>query len=318
MIMKDSQIADVLSLLGEDVSRQILDHFDEAERARLEPYLNASPSQLQSAVERFKALQEFEAYMQFAMSSGIVQPRLHVAETGQDEDEPDPLPTVISPKSLENPLQGLQKLSPYQLGRALEHEQSRTVAILLGQLPAKVGAEVLSTFPEERRALVVRDLSKALPVPPMLVDRIARTTLQRAAVQPPVPPDRRDNFDRLAEVLREMPKPMRMKTLKEIGKDDLETSKSLSRRLYRFEDLIEIDSGRIKQMLGEVDATVLATALFQAPEAITQAIMGNLSKRARQSLQEEMQFQSQVPEARLQQAREAIVDVIARLDMEQE
>ncbi|MCA9063403.1 MAG: hypothetical protein KDA96_10100, partial [Planctomycetaceae bacterium] len=48
------------------------------------------------------------------------------------------------------------------------------------------------------------------------------------------------------------------------------------------------------------------------------AILCNLSRRARQTIEEELQFQSHVPESRVRQCREMIAEIIARIDQESE
>ncbi len=103
-----------------------------------------------------------------------------------------------------------------------------------------------------------------------------------------------------------------------IEEEDQEMSQALLKKLYRFDDLISLDGRVIQQVLGEVDGTTLTTAMFQAPPEIVDAILGNLSKRARQSIEEELAFQSHVPESRVTAARESVTEVIARLDQENE
>ena len=51
---------------------------------------------------------------------------------------------------------------------------------------------------------------------------------------------------------------------------------------------------------------------------VTEAVFSNLSKRARQTIEEEMQFMSGVQESRILQARNSIAEIIARIDMESE
>jgi len=74
----------------------------------------------------------------------------------------------------------------------------------------------------------------------------------------------------------------------------------------------------VQRVLGEIDSTNLTTALFNAPQDVTDAVFANLSKRARQTIEEEMQFMSNVSESRIQQARDSIAEVIAKIDMESE
>ncbi len=62
----------------------------------------------------------------------------------------------------------------------------------------------------------------------------------------------------------------------------------------------------------------LTTALFGAEEAIVDAIMENLSRRARLTIEEELQFMTRVPESKVTSARETVAELIAKIDQEGE
>jgi flagellar motor switch protein FliG len=103
-----------------------------------------------------------------------------------------------------------------------------------------------------------------------------------------------------------------------IEEQDPDLAKSLLTRIYRFDDITALNKAVVQRVLGEVDSTNLTTALFGAEESVKDAIFANLSKRARQTIEEEMQFMTNVSETRIQQARDAIAEVIAKIDMESE
>ena len=103
-----------------------------------------------------------------------------------------------------------------------------------------------------------------------------------------------------------------------IEEQDPDLAKSLLTRIYRFDDITALNKSVVQRVLGEVDSTNLTTALFGADESVKEAIFSNLSKRARQTIEEEMQFMTNVAESRIQQARDAIAEVIAKIDMESE
>ena len=84
--------------------------------------------------------------------------------------------------------------------------------------------------------------------------------------------------------------------------------------LYQFEDLLLIEDRSIQKLLAEIDSKTLGLALKDAPQEISEKVMGNLSKRARESLTEEISFLGLVPSAELQRAQKAVVEVIQRLD----
>ena len=238
------------------------------------------------------------------------------AEHGSDlEDSMAATQTI--PMS-DDPLKDLETLSVHQIAQALGSEQSRTTAMLLSNLPAKLTGDILNLLKAEYQKLVMKELTKEQHAPAILVDRIARATFLRARQFSAEPPDTRNHADRVAEVLRSVPKAGRRNMLAAIEEQDPDLAKSLLTRIYRFDDITALNKAVVQRVLGEVDSTNLTTALFGAEESVKDAIFANLSKRARQTIEEEMQFMTNVSEARILQARDTIAEVIAKIDMESE
>jgi len=217
-----------------------------------------------------------------------------------------------------DPMQDLQLLSVHQLAQALGSEQARTTAILLSHLPARLTGDVLNLLKPDYQKHVMIELTKDQHAPAVLVERIARATVARARQLPAEAPDTRDHADRIAEVLRSVPKAGRRNMLAAIEEQDPELAKSLLTRIYRFDDIVGLNKMVVQRILGEIDSVNLTTALYGAAEEIRDAIFANLSKRARQTIEEEMQFMTSVAESRIQQARNSIAEIIAKIDMESE
>lgn len=218
----------------------------------------------------------------------------------------------------DDPLVALASLSIHQIAAALESEQARTSAILLSNIPARLTGEVLNLLKPDYQKLVMKELTKEQHAPPVLVERIARATFARASQMPSEPPDSRDHADKVAEMLRSVPKAGRRNMLAAIEEQNPELAKSLLTRIYRFDDITSLGKTVVQRVLGEVDSTNLTTALCGAPEDVKDAIFVNLSKRARQTIEEEMQFMTNVAESRIRQARDSIAEIIAKIDMEGE
>lgn len=238
------------------------------------------------------------------------------AEHGTDSED-SMTATQTIPMS-DNPLKDLETLSVHQISQALGSEQPRTTAMLLSNLPAKLTGDVLNLLKLDYQKSVMKELTKEQHAPAILVDRIARATFLRARQFSAEPPDTRNHADRVAEVLRSVPKAGRKNMLAAIEEQDPDLAKSLLTRIYRFDDITALNKSVVQRVLGEVDSTNLTTALFGADDSVKEAIFSNLSKRARQTIEEEMQFMTNVSESRIQQARDAIAEVIAKIDMESE
>ena len=243
------------------------------------------------------------------------------AEQANAEQGSDPEDSMTATQTIpmsDNPLKDLETLSVHQIAQALGSEQSRTTAMLLSNLPAKLTGDILNLLKLDYQKLVMKELTKEQHAPAILVDRIARATFLRARQFSAEPPDTRNHADRVAEVLRSVPKAGRRNMLAAIEEQDPDLAKSLLTRIYRFDDIAALNKSVVQRVLGEVDSTNLTTALFGADDSVKDAIFANLSKRARQTIEEEMQFMTNVSETRIQQARDAIAEVIAKIDMESE
>ncbi|MCA9033767.1 MAG: hypothetical protein KDA91_01495 [Planctomycetaceae bacterium] len=328
---RQRQTIELLQLLGDDVAEAVLAQLNPSKASVIREGISKPPGEVLFRPKRQRAiLDEFDEFFQFALRAGLqklyekpADDELSDTENGKgsgdgesDDESAEPGPPVFELTG--DPIVDLRSLSISQLGQALETEQPRTSAILLANLEPKLAADTLSVLPDDYRQSVVKELSREQHAPQILVERIARATLQRGRSLSPEPPDRREHVDRLADVLRSVPKNQRMAMVNAIEEQDAELHKALMKKMYRFDDLLNLDGKLIQRILGEIDGTTLTTALFNAPANIRESVLTNLSRRARQSIEEEMEFMTQVPESRIREARESVAEVIARVDQETE
>ena len=325
MLERDQQAVELLKLLEDDAAEAVLQHLPEEIAAGVREQMTSSEEELEPQ-DKKSVIRDFEAFFEFAKRA--IEAHLTPAETSDEKAESDledeagsPAPAAPYSKNfrpVSAAMADLESLTIYQLSGALETEQPRTVAILLNSLNPEQSASVLSQLSDEHRAKVVWQLSRDQDAPQVLVDRIARATMDRGKTLPEEAPDRRDQVERLAEVMREVPKQYRRDMLTAIEEEDEETAGALKKHLYRFEDIASMESYAIQQILGDIDATTLTTAMFGASDDIKDAILDNLSRRARQTIEEELAFQTRVPDSRVKEARESVAELIAKTEQEGE
>jgi flagellar motor switch protein FliG len=203
-----------------------------------------------------------------------------------------------------------------RLALALGDEHPRTVALVLSQMEPDPAGMVLKRLSPEMRRAVSLQLGKDINVNLDLVGRIVRTVLAkcRSLAETPPPAPSTNRFKRMAEMLRCLDKPERMEILVALEQNDAEAAAEVKEFLYSFDDLVLVEDRSMQKLLAEIDAKSLATALKGAADAIRQKVSSNLSKRARETLNEEMELLGTVPATTIQQAQKAVVDVIQRLD----
>jgi flagellar motor switch protein FliG len=199
----------------------------------------------------------------------------------------------------------------------LQGEHPRGVATVLSCLDPSRAGETLMRLPPEVRKEVFPRLKPTAGQLNDLALRIVRAVVakSRAAAAAPEQPDGDDKAQMMADMLRSMDRNDRSDLMNALTERDEALAAAVRERLYVFDDLGAIEGQSMQKLLAEIDAKTLAVALQNAPEIIFDKVMTNLSKRARESLKEEMSFLEATPAVQVQQARKSVVDVIQRMDL---
>src|SRR5207244_7588272 len=96
---------------------------------------------------------------------------------------------------------------------------------------------------------------------------------------------------------------------------DAAVAEEIKNLLYRFDDVLRIDNRSMQKVLMDIDTKTLAIALRGVSEEIKEKFLANLSKRAQDNLQEEMELTPFVPKDQVEDAQKNIVVVVQRLDL---
>lgn len=241
------------------------------------------------------------------------------ASSAQRATAPPAPKATVPPPDLDafgDPVSALRDLPVPQLATALTGEQGRTVALVLDCLEATPAGEVLKRLPAELRREASMHLGRAPNVSLPLLQRVARALMQkcRAANAGPTPQNGNARIQKLADMLRLLPKADRMEVLAAMEQHDGATAALIKDLLYTFDDLLNIEDRSIQKLLADIDSKALATALKGASQEIMEKVSANLSKRAKERLQEEMELLGFVSAAQVAQAQQTVVAAIQRLD----
>lgn len=307
--------------LPPETAEQVLAELGSANGQRLRTELAKPSKQAESPEEFNEIVREFEELLRQPAdappSPQAPTPRQLAAyrppsdpEWAADEEATPSLPPLPS-----DPVRALNVLPLELLIAVLDGEQPHTISMVLNCLPPEKAGDVLKQFaPEMRRDVSVR-LSRISESPPELLNRIVRALVQKSrtiAGKRDTSADAR--CEKMAGMLRCLEKSERSEVLTALEEQEPEIGRRVKEMLYQFEDLLRIHDRSMQRLLAEIDSKTLSTALKGATEEIAAKVMNNLSKRARETLKEEMEFLGMVPIAQVRQAQKALVDVIQRLD----
>lgn len=296
-----------LRMLSPEAAQQVLARMSPALADQLRESLLDSPLKI---ADGRKAISKYEEMLSLLDRSGAPILELYRGHQEAAEESAREQAAGATSATGDTPLEQLESLSCFQIANALRPEQPRITAMLLNELSPNMAADILALLPEEQQSQVVIEFSSNQPSPPMLVERIIRATLNRGLSMPSDPPDDREQIDRLAEMLREVPKKSRSRMISSIAEEDEDLKERLMAKLYSFEDLPSLDTHVRQKILSQVDTTTLVTALFKADSEIIDSVFSVMSSRARASMEEEMEFQTRVSEEKVEAARVALVGIM--------
>jgi flagellar motor switch protein FliG len=308
---KETELTELLSLLGDDVAEAVRAHLPDESRAVISR-LSAGEGGVVSGRRRTRLLGEFERFLQFVLAQSP-QDRT-VQHESVDKSAADQDLDALG----DDPLGVLRRVSPERFAQCVRGEHPRTIAVALDCLPPARVAELLGKLAPEVCPDVVKELGKGVKILPQVQSRLVSALARKIREQPTEKPREDDHLKRLAEVVRAADRAQRRMLVDALREQDEAAAQRLTDLLYRFEDLMTLEDRAIQQILGQVDVSTLAAAMTGAEATISERVLKNLSRRAADMLKEELQFAGRTPASRIEQARDAVAKLIAKTEQEAE
>ena len=104
--------------------------------------------------------------------------------------------------------------------------------------------------------------------------------------------------------------------LEGIEKEDPKLALSIRNLMFTFEDLLTVPEAGIRELLGQMDKKMLATALRGASDELKNYIFKSMSSRAVEMLKEDMEVLGPVRSREVAQAQQEILNLARRLESE--
>jgi flagellar motor switch protein FliG len=215
-------------------------------------------------------------------------------------------------------MQRLAELEPRQLFNLLKHEQPQTIALVSSYLPATKASKMLRHYGDELRQQVVERLATLSPTSPEALERIAAILLQKAGPMESKCLAQRGGLKAAATVLNAFDKRTSQELITSIEERNPELGQAIRQNMFIFEDLERLEQPALQRMLREVDLRDLAIALKRTSEPLRAKLLGCISKRAAETVLEEMSFLNSVKSREVEAAQVRIITTLRRLEAEGE
>ena len=118
----------------------------------------------------------------------------------------------------------------------------------------------------------------------------------------------------LVEILNSVDRTTEKNIISDLEKTQPELAEVIKANLFVFEDIVTLDKSSIQRVLREVDNEQLVLALKGASEEVSTVVYANLSKRAADTVREDIEFMGPVRLSTVEEAQHKIVGVIRKLE----
>ena len=312
---KRQKLAGLLVVLGKDMAAQVLNDFDErdveeisTEMARIEFVTLDAQRAL---------LKEFTSVTVDAVTSAAGGPQFakDVLERSIGSYKANELINRIAPNKARNvDISVLRDIQPRQLINLLRKEQIQTWALVLSYLDPARCAEVISLLNTDFRTDIVERIASMEPTSSVVVEQVLTHIKHRVAMKNNVSVTSSGGARILAEVINELDDAISKQILSGLEERNPDLARNIQKLLFVFEDIGGMDKTTMARVLREVDYHQLAVALKTASERLRAAVLGSLSKRAADGLQEEIQYMPPVRLADVEEAQDKIIEVVRELE----
>ncbi len=207
-----------------------------------------------------------------------------------------------------------RKTDPLQLLKTIVNEHPQTIALILCFLQSDKSAQIISGLPEDIKADVAYRIATMNKTSPKVIKQVEQILDKKLSNVLDGNFESYGGIKTLVEILNSANRGTEKSILESLEQEDADLAEEIKDSMFVFEDIINLDSIYVQRVLRDVDNSDLALALKGASKDVADHIYTNISKRAAETLREDIEFMGPVRITAVEEAQHKIVGIIRRLD----
>lgn len=266
--------------------------------------------------ERKKVLEEFSnlATAHRYISEGGFEYAKKLIEKALPMEEARKIVETLEQTLRSEPFDFLRKVPAETSLAFIQSENPQTIALILTHLPPTQAAEILAGLPLQKRVETVKRIATIEQTDPQIIANIEKvlekkfiSTYKQLGIE-------KEGIKIAAEILNRTDRSTEKSILEKLEEESPELTVAIRRNMFVFEDIVLVDDKGIQNLLKEIDIKQLAVALKVASDEVKQKFYKNMSKRAVELLNDEIQYLGPVRLSEVENTQQQIVDKIRHLE----
>jgi flagellar motor switch protein FliG len=316
---KTQKLAALLVMLGPESAGQILKQFQPREIeavSREMARFNLITHQQQQEI-----LQEFSEVAVAASTSifaGVEVTRNTLERALGSFKASDVMGRVVSTRAPLGAMQTIADMDPRHIFNLIRDEQAQAITFVVSHLAPEKAAQVLGLLRTEQRDMVIDRLATLAPTPVEVGEKVVDVLNAKLGIKQTRALAQTGGITSTADVLNAMDKAVSREMLASMESRNPELSMAIRKKMFTFEDLLLFAPPIIQRIMREIEMRDLTLALKKASEPLKRLMLSNISRRAAESVQEEMMFLGHVKLRDVEAAQFRIIDAVRKLEAEGE
>ena len=307
------KVAILLMQLGEDLTARIFANMDmdliTAISSEIATTKNVEQAIATAILEEFSAILQTNQYI---LNGGLEYAKEVLFKTFGAETAQRILTKLTKDLDDAQSFKFISRIKPEQLSDFIITEHPQTIALILAHMTPTGAAETLSFFDDDLRAEITIRMANLGDISPSIIKKVSAVlehkleslTTYKVEVGGP---------RAVAEILNKLGQKSSKTTIELVEKADVELANTIKELMFTFEDIEQLDQNAIREILKVLDKNVLMVALKGSSENLKQKFMDNMSQRAQEAFEEELQFVGAVKVKDVEDAQRSAIEEIQKL-----
>ncbi len=316
-LSRQQKLAILLISIGPDAAAEVLKQFSDTEVELLCREMSAFS--LVSAEIQRQALDEFSAVIGASLSAALggLPYAQRTLEIAKGDYKASSIISRVGPAGTSvDVVKDIGEMEGRQIFNLIKQEQPQTIAFVLSYLEPPKAAEIFSLLSPDMREEVIERLGTIESTSLELVSKIVRSLGRHFDTKVRPTFHRSGGVRVVAELLNAVDKEMSKGLLVRLEERNAGLGAQVRKKMFSFEDLSRLQDADLQRVMREVDAASLAVAMKSATEPLRERIFAAISKRAAESLREEIALLGPVKLKDVETAQEGVIQVVRRLEEE--
>lgn len=303
----------LLMSLGEEQASQVLKHLNPREVQQLGSAMatlgSVSRQQMQEVIADFT--RAFEDQTNIGVGADDYLKRVLNNALGENKAA-NVLDRILKGGST-NGVEALKWMDARAVAEVVRNEHPQIVAIILSHIDPDHAAEVLLYLPQNLISEVMIRIARLETIQPTALRELDEMLEKQFAGRQTVQSSGVGGVKSAGNIMNFLDSSVSEAVMAEIENLDAEMSTEIQESMFVFDNLTGVDDRGIQSLLREIQTESLITALKGAEEGVREKFFKNMSKRAAETLREDLDAKGPVRLADVETAQKEIVATARRM-----